>query len=183
MQRHLNRVLFGFLCFIVWSGCTFFPGSCTGESLSVNDERLKPFLSALDDVDRSSLGFTPIQNDARVEIERKTGDAEYDVLLHIYADTSRTIAFKKVGESYEWVGEQEIHTGPRQYLSADGWLNEQIVITYETVYVSGAPQNTVVVLYSGDDQRLSDKIFLNLNDVVPILDEWESLKPTEEAIP
>lgn len=147
---------------------------------TMDDEALKPFLDAMEKVDRASLGFTPIPPDARVEIEWATWrDAGYDVMLHIYADTSRTVAFRREGDgSYRWIHEQEIHTGPRQYATADaGRVYERIAITYETEPVSGAPLNMLFITYSGEDPRLRLKssFDLTLEDVLPILEEWRSV--------
>jgi hypothetical protein len=54
-------------------------------------------------------------------------------MLHIYAETSRTIAFKKVDGTYKWIGEQEIHEEPNQFTTVAGTSNEYIVINYYTV--------------------------------------------------
>lgn len=76
-----------------------------------------------------------------------------------------------MASGYEWIGEQEIHTGPRTYSSVDGTFKEQISITYEIQHVSGAPLNQVSVHYYGDDPRLAHRT-LTLTDVKPILQEW-----------
>jgi hypothetical protein len=140
---------------------------------SVNDEVVKPFLSTIGKVDRASLGFTPISPNSRIDIEYANGKHGYDVMLHIYAETSRTIAFKKKADgTYEWIGEQEIFEGPNQYETADGIFNEQIVINYDTVNLSGAPINQIFIIYSGDNQRLRGRLDLTLQDIRPILEEW-----------
>lgn len=147
---------------------------------SVNDEIVRPYLLAMEKVDRASLGFTPISANARIEIEHAFVRTQgYDVMLHVYAETSRTIAFRKTADgSYEWIGEQEIFTGPRRYETADGVFNEQIVITYEKVPISGAPLNQVFITYIGDDPRLASKFFLTLQEVRPILEEWRNICAT-----
>jgi len=94
-------------------------------------------------------------------------------MLHISADTSRTIAFRKVGAAYQWIGEQESHTGPRTYTGVDGTFKEQITVTYETQHVSGAPLSQVFIIYTGDDPRLAHRFDLTLADVTPILQEWK----------
>jgi hypothetical protein len=152
--------------------------SYTPQHLNWNDAEMTPFASALDAVDRASLGFTPIPPCARVEIQRTVPPAEYDVMLHIYADTSRTIAFREEQDGYVWVGEQEVHTGPNQYRSADGYFFEEIVVTFDTVYMSGAPLNTLHIWYYGDDPRLDGKFNLTLRDIQPILEEWKEARPT-----
>ena len=142
------------------------------------NEEMRPFIAALNAVDRASLGFTPIPSYARVEIEKNIPPATYDVMLHIYGDTSRTIAFKRDGNGYIWLGEQEIHTGPKKYMTADGLFNEEIVVNYDTVNISGAPLNMLDIMYFGEDPRLEGKLNLTLQDIQPILEEWRRVRPT-----
>ena len=97
-------------------------------------------------------------------------------MLHIYATTSRTIAFRKVGNGYKWIGEQEIYPGPKQYKTMDGMFNEEIVITYENEKVSGVPLNQIDIDYHGEDPRLANRRDLTLNYVRPIIEEWNALK-------
>ena len=126
-------------------------------------------------VDRASLGFTPIEPSASIKLEGKQlGGTDYDSMLHIYGKTSRTIAFRRAPPPIEWkwIGEQEIHTGPRMYTTVDGTFKEHITITYETEHVSGYPPNRVNVTYSGDDPRLASRRNLTLTDVEPFLHEW-----------
>ena len=94
-------------------------------------------------------------------------------MLHIAADTSRTVAFRKTSTGYQWIGEQEIHTGPKTYKSVDGTFHEEICITYETVPLSGAPLDKVFVTYLGPDNRLANRLNLTLADVKPVLAEWK----------
>lgn len=153
---------------LVLAGCGVIP-----ESVSKDDERLKPLWAAIDRVDRKSLGFTPISPNARIRLEGKQRwGSDYDAMLHIYGETSRTIAFRRVGQGYEWIGEQEIHEGPKDYRTVDGTFKESISITYETQHVSGAPLNTVFVQYFGDDPGLAHGRDLTLADVAPVLREW-----------
>ena len=167
----------------VWTFLRSFPAFNT---TTMDSEALRPFIAAMDEVDRASLGFTDIPVDAEVRIERETSLRHgYDVMLHIYADTSRTIAFKRENGSYTWIGEQEIHSGPRQYEGVDGEWNESLSITYDTVDHFGAPLplNTVHVHYAGDDPRLRNKSNLTLEDVAPILEEWRALRtPTPGSL-
>jgi hypothetical protein len=82
---------------------------CGAPFLRMNDERFIPLWDALSKIDRDTLGFTPIPPEARVEYEGTIG--ETDVMLHVYDDTSRSLTFKKAGNTYQWVHEQEIHEG------------------------------------------------------------------------
>lgn len=143
---------------------------------TVDDHLMAPFLHARDVAGAEQYGFTHLEPDARVEIDRTVGNkATYDIMLHIYGSTSRTIAYKEVGDSFVWLGEQEIHRGPGEYLSEGFKRKEEIVITYETVYLSGAPLNQVHVIYTGKNPRLADKSKLTVEDVRPVLDEWRVL--------
>ena len=143
--------------------------------MKLEDERLAPLLEAMNQVDRVSLGFTPIPKDTTIEWEQ--GRQTYDVMLHIYSNKAqRTVAFLKIPDGYKWIGEQEIHIGPNQYTDENGTAYEQIVITYETERVSGFPLNQINIDYYGDDPRLSHRSNLTLDDVRPILAEWNKLE-------
>jgi len=144
------------------------------QRVSREDPRLQPLWAAIAGVDRERLGFTPIPPGADLRLEGKQlWDHGYDAMLHVYGETSRTIAFRKAGSGYEWIGEQEIHTGPGKYKTVDGTFNEEITITYETRHISGAPLNQVYVTYEGDDSRLANRSDLTLAAVKPILEEWK----------
>lgn len=73
------------------------------------------------------------------DTSKQLGGDDYDAMLHIDGVTSRTVAFRRVGEAYKWIGEQETHTGPNTYTSVDGTFKESITVTYETEPVSGFP--------------------------------------------
>jgi hypothetical protein len=170
MSRHMVQ---GFVIALLLAGCGVVP-----ESVSKDDERLRPLWVAIDRrADRSSLGFTEIPPDARIQLEgRAIWGRDYDAMLHIYSKTSRTVAFRKVGSDYEWIGEQESHQGPKDYTCPDGTFKEHITITYETQHVSGFPLNTVSVVYWGDDPRLANRSNLSLEDIAPVLQEWSQAR-------
>jgi len=133
----------------------------------VYDEEVAPYILALRQVDREALGFTPIEVSARIELDRTSGStATYDVMLHIYGSTSRTIAFGETPEGITWLGEQETHYGP---------FGQEVVITFDTVYISGAPLNQLTIHYFGDDTRLLTDNELTLDDVWPVIEEWRRL--------
>jgi hypothetical protein len=143
----------------------------------VSDPEIRPFIDAINAVDRQALGFTPILPHTPISLGRTVGSkATYDVMMYINNPTQRTIAFKQQGDTYIWLGEQETHRGPGTYSTEGGQMQEEIVINYETVYLSGFPLNTVAVEYSGRDPRLYNKTYLTLQDVRPILQEWEQEK-------
>jgi len=164
-KREIHYFLFLAALTFAFAGCGGVPSA-----VKMGDPKLKPFISMYK-VNRKKLGFTPIPKQADVSIETRSGSS-YDVMLHIDAATSRTVAFKKVGNSYKWIGEQEIHTGPGTYTTPDGTFNEQITITYETAPVSGFPMNKINVTYDGNNPVLSSKPNLTLKDVLPTLKKW-----------
>jgi hypothetical protein len=141
------------LCLILAAlsgACGFIP-----ERVSFDDARVQKLLQATSRVNRAAMGFTPVDRSADLRLESRPR-AGYDAMLHVNGRTSRTIAFRRVGDSYEWIGEQETFTGPREYETPDGRFHEAIVITFETVHLSGAPLNRIFVRYRGPDARLTE---------------------------
>lgn len=152
----------------VFASCGLIP-----ERVSADDPRLKPMFEAIARVDRTRLGFTAIPADAQIRAEwHPLFDKAYDVMLHIDGKTSRTVAFKRTAQGYEWIGEQEILKGPATYETPDGRFNESITITFERAAISGFPMNRVNVLYAGEDPALSRMDELTLQDAEPWLKKW-----------
>ena len=145
----------------------------------VNNPEVRPLINAINAVDRTTLGFTPIPPHTRIAIGRTVGSrATYDVMMNVFSTTARTIAFKQQGAKYIWVGEQETHTGPLVYDAGEsGSLHEEITLNYDTVPISGFPLNTLSIVYRGPDPRLAGKSPLTLEDVQPILQEWQRSMP------
>ena len=100
-------------------GCDIVP-----RKVAIDDPRIQPLLTAAATFPRSTYGFTPIPKQALVRWESRP-TARYDAMLHIEEKTSRTIAFKRDGSGYRWIGEQEIFRGPSTYKTVDGTFNEQ----------------------------------------------------------
>jgi hypothetical protein len=150
------------------------------EHVSRDDPRLKPLFEAMTRVNRESLGFTPLEHDAVISVEWRggilasmlMGPKSYDAMLHVSAKTSRTVAFKRHGEEYEWIGEQQRFQGPHEYDSVDGHFTENITITYERVPIYGFPINTTSVSYTGDQPELVAPRQLSLDTVRPWLKKW-----------
>ena len=165
----MHKLLLVVLMFVLVA-CDFVP-----EKVSWDDARIAPMLKAIEAADRNALGFTPIQRNATVSLENRPR-VQYDAMLHIYGDTSRTIAFRKNGNEYKWISEQEIYTGPKTYKTVDGTLREQIVVTYGIESVSGHEPKKLHVEYWGEDTRLAGRQNLTLKKVQPILTEWKSVK-------
>src|SRR5688572_12696660 len=104
-MKMLTRSAFLF-CSILAFGCGWVP-----KPVSFEDPKVQPLLRAVNEVDRAALGFTPLTTNAQLRLE--TGKrANYDAMLHVHGETSRTIAFRKIPGGYRWIAEQEIHTGP-----------------------------------------------------------------------
>ena len=122
-------------------------------------------------VDRRAMWFSPIARDADIRLEwgRRRN---YDAMLHVYGKTSMTIAFKRTDNGYEWIGEQEIFEGPREYDSPDGKFKEAITITYNRVPISGFPLNTIAIDYRGDEPELVSARRLSLNAIRRWLKKW-----------
>ncbi len=138
--------------------------------VSHDDPTVVRLLSAVAKVDRASMGFTEIAADAPITLESRPR-AGYDAMLHIGGRTQRTIAFRRVGADYTWIGEQEIFEGPRKYETVDGTSTESITLTFELSPVSGVPLNKLNVLYRGpDEMNLAEN--LSLEQVRPILTRW-----------
>ena len=132
-------------------------------------------LKAISAVDRQTLGFTAISpgSDVSLEDRPRTG---YDRMLHIYDATSRTIAFRKTGESYRWIFEQELHYGPRIWKTVDGDVREHIVVEYQIEPIDGIPLDQVTISYKGDDPRLQGRTNLTLAEVEPFRAEWKGVQ-------
>lgn len=160
------------LCFAVavMSGCDARP-DLGPKQVSLSDNNIAPMLKAIAAVNRTSLGFTPIPTNAdiRLEIGSRTG---YDAMLYVYADTHRTIAFRKTQDGYRWIGEQEIYYGPKTFTDVDGTCQEHLVVEYQTEPVTGIPTNQIHISYVGQDSRLVGRQ-LTLTDIQPFLKKWK----------
>src|SRR5262249_24997992 len=105
----IPSLVFGLLLALITAGCDFIPRKVTMDA-----PRIQPLLKAAASFDRVSYGFTSLPRDAYVRWESRPTD-RYDAMLHIYSKTSRTIAFRKIKNGYQWIGEQEIFEGPKKY--------------------------------------------------------------------
>jgi len=165
------KVVF-FLCALL-TGCGLAP-----QRTSISDPEIQSLFSAAEEFPRLQNGFSPLPTDPKTDIRIERGNiGAYDVMLHIYARNSKTIAFRRSDQSYHWIHEQEIFKGPRFYDSPDGRLQEQIVLTYELKpMISGSKKDQLRIDYFGDDSRLSQLTQITLSDAQPILKEWENKK-------
>jgi len=168
-MRRFTHLLFA-IAIALLSGCGVGP-DLGPKAVSLSDTNLVPMLDAIAVVDRASLGFTPISTNADIRLEIGSGSG-YDTMLHVYADTHRTIAFRKTQTGYRWIAEQEIHYGPKMFTDADGTFQEHLAVEYQTEPVNGIPTNQIYVSYYGQDSRLTGG-HLTLAAIKPILDEWK----------
>lgn len=154
----------------------FFPEHPPRPSYHIMDEQLKPFVPAMNEVDPPSLGFTPIPANAQITIyeDEDTPKCHVELFVYIGPRTSdgqyayQTICFQKVDDTYKWIGELEYHES----------RNEWIVMRYGTVPRDRYPTaHTLIIEYTGKDPRLQ-KPNLTLEDIRPILAEWEERRLT-----
>lgn len=164
--------------------------------INISKESMSPYQSIYQ-VNRKAMGFPPLPSQGTVKVEtvdRKNWEREYnppnyDVMLHFYDTddntykyTSRTIGLKKKNGILQWISEQMVFTGPKKYISDEGFSSqEQIVLRCEAeqVAVIGREVKGTEVLYTGSDKRLIgeedwtiDGGDLSLEDVIPVLREW-----------
>lgn len=167
--RHLKKAALLVLLVACEVGCGLAP-----ERVSADDPRVVQLMTSLREIDRAAMGFTAIDPNAQLRLETRPR-AGYDAMLHVDGQPHRTIAFRRSGQSYKWIHEQETFEGPNEYDSADGRFREEIIITFETEHVSGVPLNRVHIAYWGDDPRLTEadtRQELSLEIVRPILKQW-----------
>jgi hypothetical protein len=148
--------------------------SCWLVPIKYHDKKLTPYLQAIAKVKhlRDSLGFTHISEKAKITLEGSSDN--YDAMLHIYQSaSSRTIAFKKDGDHYTWIGEQEIFTGPQKYETVDGTLNEELVLNYDKQPISGYPTNMLNINYNGPDSSYTSPRELSIPDAQAIIKKWQ----------
>lgn len=142
----------------------------TPQKLPYADPQVQELLRATEAASTNRFGFLPVSTNADIRLEKSSG--AYDRMLHIYGRTSRTIAFRKLANSFAWIGEQEIYSGPKQYTTVDGTLFEQLCLTYELQRIAHYKLNQLNISYTGEDQRLAYPKELTLQTILPILKEW-----------
>jgi hypothetical protein len=164
-------------------------------STNLAEPQMAPFLAAIQNSDRARFGFTPLPPGSPALLEENTvASRGYDVMLHLsWSHRSETIGFVKVGSSYKWVCDQEIHEGPLEYDSPDGRFHEAITINYsapdETADIRREHGNPpgFMVMYRGPNENLRAATVQNLvaggvsvaaaerqlKVVVPVITEWQ----------
>src|SRR3954466_13298603 len=83
LQRILAVLLF---CFV---GCGLVP-----KHVSLSDTEIKPMVDAMNKVDRSALGFTPVSTNAKIRLDLRSG-GPYDVMLHVMGKRRVRLLFAK----------------------------------------------------------------------------------------
>jgi len=152
---------------ILWGGCE--PPD-TVKYLSSKDPELAPILEAMEEIHPASLGFEPIpETGIRLRVSNRKG-GDYNATV----DFGHTwIAFKKVKDRYKLAVQEESHDGPGIMQTPDGPTPEHLFISYATA-PGWTPPNTMVILYSGEDSRLRGNRTLTMEDIRPVLREWEN---------
>jgi hypothetical protein len=82
MMKFKSMFIIGLI--LLNASCDIFP-----EKIEYDDTELKPYLKAIAQIDRKSMGFTEIEKDADISLERNSkSEKGYDRMLHIYGSTS-----------------------------------------------------------------------------------------------
>ncbi len=153
------------------------PPPTPGPVYKLTDEAVRPFLQAINQSNRLSLGFSPISSEAQVTIQDYGSTAAAFISIGPETDLDAhphwSIYFVKEGNTYKWGGESETYWAPNRF--------DNISISYFTDSISPGdyntraerkPSNILVVEYRGEDPRLK-KPNLTLEDVRPVLAEWK----------
>jgi hypothetical protein len=156
----------------------------------ITDDFLEPLVKALSQSPRDTLGFSPITTEDRIEMDTDGLIGKTDVWLHAYNDfSSHDILLKLHNQEYIWVHEQESFGGPATWVDSDAstW-QETITLQYQIEQINGGPLNLLTIDYIGPDQRLQNTsknwyFSNNLNDVLPILEEWRQWRASEPPSP
>ena len=163
------------VCLAIYVGRAFVPTEFwlnLRPSYQLGDEKLEPYKHAITDINRASLGFTPIPTDAKIKILNNQEGYVYcpDVELYIpdLPFKRQHICLEKVGEVYVWYKEFEVYLGPEEwdtlwfaYSSTSGVLGG----------VDDEPYVLIIEYRGPEDPRYQNKD-LSREDVQPIIDEW-----------
>jgi hypothetical protein len=94
-----------FLAMTLVLGLPALAASCgVARSVDRDDPRVARLLQVAASINRTALGFTPIDANAPLRLEGKS--QRYDAMLHFDGEISRTVAFRETADSYQWVFEQ-----------------------------------------------------------------------------
>ena len=143
--------------------------------IRMDDPKLKPMLEAAARSNRETYGFSPlpVTGDVHVE-EAEVKEDGYDVMLHLSrGHVSRTVDFVREGTGYRWIGEQEVHEGPRVVEGIDGNYREIISMTFSDRSRSGVSQG-LYINYHGPDSSLRMRNRLTHEDLRRTLEAWAS---------
>lgn len=141
----------------------------------MESEALRPFREAAGRSDRDGYGFGPFPTEGDVRLEEgKAESTGYEILLHVGGKRLlREVAFIRDNSgAYRWIGEQEVHEGPREYDTEDGRHREFVAITYAEKAMRGWPQGSQVE-YRGPDAALMTQN-LSVEDARALIERWAS---------
>lgn len=171
-EPHILILLLVLLC----ATLSCYDPSGYGGQFSLDDERLEPF-SAMYEVDREHYCLTEIAPGSTVHIEKQIyEDYGYDVMLHIESNRIyRTVAFVWEHGEYVWIGEQESHYSGRTYVTPDGELNEQIVVSYYERERPGMPAGQLIT-YEGPYENIPARP--TCDEALQIIKKWHNSSST-----
>jgi hypothetical protein len=141
----------------------------------LSEADLLPFKS-MHDVDRLALGLRPLPAKAKINIRllsgQATADEGCDAIVNVWDGSVRQSAFfRRVGETFAWIGEQEVYFGKETVKIPNGVSSETITINY-FVEPAAKAQKGFSVTYLGANPQLAAKQSLGLDDVRPELAKW-----------
>jgi hypothetical protein len=131
-------------------------------------EKLMPYEDAINSIDRSSLGFAPIPEDAKIWIlKSRLGYVQCpEVELYIsdlpFMDWS--ICVEKIDGRYVLVSETQEYNSPEY-----GFM----YVIYEVEDAGGVMQEGKIrIVYIGPNETLHNNTELTIEDVKPTIEEW-----------
>ena len=155
-------------------------------SYKVGEEKIKPYNQAINEVDRSSIGFSEINGDTEIRILKPNEDSFVacpDIELYINELPIRThhICIKVNGNVNEWHSEYEIYKGPNDWesiwiaYSSEAGVMNQLGNPNE----DSKPYTLVIEYWGSSDIRLENRN-LTLEYIQPFLIEWSQYHKTEK---
>src|SRR5579872_2322523 len=106
----------------VLSGCGAKEGTQPlNKRVGRSDANVVLMLQAVGAVNRAALGFAPILSNTELWVGEPSPG--YSQMLEVYPAsqrTCRTIVFRNRQDGYAWIGEMEIHYGPKKFTTFQG---------------------------------------------------------------
>jgi hypothetical protein len=165
------------LALSVLSGCGAKEGTQPlNKRVARSDTNVVLMLKAVGAANRTALGFTPILPNTELWLGEPSPG--YSQMLEVYAASQRTrrvIIFRKTQDGFAWIGEMEMHYGPKMFKTFQGSSQERLVLEYSTEpYGDIRTTNQIQIHYYGEDIRLRQR-GLTLEGIQPFLQEWNRI--------